>query len=255
MNIQTIIPFASFANSRYGEYKNKTPKHISANPVTTQVSLLQQNPPVSAKLALVSFYGTRKNNEHEEHKTIKPAKRLSSGDYKISKYIAEIGKARYLHGDRAVMDLSMGNPDLTPPEKAKQALKDKVNDLWSHRYNNPKGDGYFFHTAADWFKRRFGVTIDPRKEIMVTSGSSDAIDHIFSAYAEYGDKVLVPDPGYSLYDDLITRHDLIKVPYKLYPQNGSLRRGLWAGVHFPGHYRLLRQPPGAWHASVCRGYD
>ena len=222
MNIQTIIPFASFANSRYGEYKNKTPKHISANPVTTQVSLLQQNPPVSAKLALVSFYGTRKNNEHEEHKTIKPAKRLSSGDYKISKYIAEIGKARYLHGDRAVMDLSMGNPDLTPPEKAKQALKDKVNDLWSHRYNNPKGDGYFFHTAADWFKRRFGVTIDPRKEIMVTSGSSDAIDHIFSAYAEYGDKVLVPDPGYSLYDDLITRHDLIKVPYKLYPQNGYL---------------------------------
>ena len=170
-------------------------------------------PSVRAKLTLVSFYGD---------KTIKPAKRLETGDYKISKYIAEISKARYLHGDRAVVDMSMGNPDLTPPEKAKQSLKNKVNDLWSHRYNNPKGDGAFFHTAADWMKKRFGVTIDPRKEIMVTSGSSDAIDHIFTAYAEQGDRVLVPNPGYSLYDDLIVRHDLKKVPYKITPENGYL---------------------------------
>lgn len=49
--------------------------------------------------------------------------------------------------------------------------------------------------------KRFGVKIDPRKEIMVTSGSSDAIDHIFTAYTEKGDTVLMPAPGYSLYDD------------------------------------------------------
>ena len=215
MNILTITPLT---NITYSNYKTKCNKPAAAKSITTQVHLPQQNQPVSAKLALISFYGKQNQND----KKIKPAKRLSTGDYKISKYIAEISKARYLHGDRAVVDLSMGNPDLTPPEKAKQALKDKVNDLWSHRYNNPKGDGYFFHTAADWFKKRFGVTIDPRKEIMVTSGSSDAIDHIFTAYAEYGDKVLVPDPGYSLYDDLITRHDLTKVPYKLNPENGYL---------------------------------
>lgn len=71
-------------------------------------------------------------------------------------------------------------------------------------------------------KKRFGVDIDPKKEVMATSGSSDAIDHIFTAYANYGDKVLVPDPGYSLYDDLITRHDLKKEAYKLYPQNEYL---------------------------------
>ena len=170
-------------------------------------------PIVSAKLALISFYGDKK---------IKPSSRLENSDYKISNYIAEISKARYLHGDRAVVDMSMGNPDLTPPEKAKQALKDKVNDLWSHRYNSPKGDGAFFYTVSSWMKKRFGVDIDPKKEVMATSGSSDAIDHIFTAYANYGDKVLVPDPGYSLYDDLITRHDLKKEAYKLYPQNGYL---------------------------------
>lgn len=177
-------------------------------------SSAQKTASVSSKLALVSFYGTEKK--------IKPAKRLGEADYKISRYISEIGKARYLHGDRLVVDMSMGNPDLTPPEKAKQALKEKVNDLWSHRYNNPKGDGYLFHTVAEWMDKRYGVKIDPRKEVMVMSGASDTVDHIFTAYANHGDKILMPDPGYSLYDDLIVRHDLKKETYKLDPENGYL---------------------------------
>lgn len=153
---------------------------------------------------------------------IPAANRLKKSDYLISAYIREIGKARNFHGDRAVVDLSMGNPDLTPPEKAKQILKDKVNDLWSHRYNNPKGEGVFFHTVSGWMEKRFGVKINPRTEVMATSGSSDAIDHIFTAYANPGDKILVPNPGYSLYDDLITRHDLKKVQFDLNPENGYL---------------------------------
>lgn len=153
---------------------------------------------------------------------INPAKRLQRSNYLISEYIKEIGKARYLHGDRLTVDMSMGNPDLTPPQKAKEALKAKVNDLWSHRYNNPKGEGAFFYAAADWMMKRFGIKVNPKTEIMATSGASDAIDHIFTAYANHGDKVLVPNPGYSLYDDLITRHDLNRVPFDLTPENGYL---------------------------------
>ena len=55
---------------------------------------------------------------------IPKANRLTKSDYLISGYIREISKARNFHGDRAVVDLSMGNPDLTPPEKAKQILKE-----------------------------------------------------------------------------------------------------------------------------------
>jgi len=168
-------------------------------------------PKVSPKLSLIYFGGI-----------IPPAKRLMKSDYLISGYISEISKARRFHGDREVVDLSMGNPDLTPPEKAKQILKAKVNDLWSHRYNSPKGEGALFHTVAAWMEKRFGVKINPRTEVMATSGSSDAIDHIFTAYANTGDKILVPNPGYSLYDDLITRHDLQKVQFDLTPKNGYL---------------------------------
>lgn len=168
-------------------------------------------PNLSAQLAQVYFCGL-----------IPPARRLTESNYLISKYIREIGKARYLHGDRAVIDLSMGNPDLTPPEKAKQALREKVSDLWSHRYNNPKGEGSMMYAVAEWVEKRFGIKINPKTEVMVTSGSSDAVDHIFTAYANYGDKVLISDPGYSLYDDLITRHDLKKIPYRINPENGYL---------------------------------
>lgn len=166
---------------------------------------------VPANLSMIYFTGL-----------IPRANRLNKSDYLISSYISEISKARRFHGDRAVVDLSMGNPDLTPPEKAKQILKEKVNDLWSHRYNSPKGEGALFHTVAAWMDKRFGVKIDPRSEVMTTSGSSDAIDHIFTAYANHGDKVLVPNPGYSLYDDLITRHDLNKFQFDLKPENGYL---------------------------------
>lgn len=170
----------------------------------------------------------REKNTQEYHYNpvfygiIPPAKRLQNSEYLISGYIREIGKARNFHGDRAIVDLSMGNPDLTPPEKAKQMLKAKVNDLWSHRYNSPKGEGALFHTVSNWMKKRFNVDVNPRTEVMVTSGSSDAVDHIFTAFANNGDKVLVPNPGYSLYDDLITRHDLKKIAFDLNPDNGYL---------------------------------
>lgn len=201
MKIQQIN---SYRNTHSYKHPNNS---VQKNNIQIQNEKKQR---IDANLALIYFYGNKK---------IKPAQRLNQSDYKISRYIAEIGKARYLYGDKAVVDLSMGNPDLTPPKKAKEALKEKVDNLWSHRYNNPKGDGYLLNTISDWMKKRFNVEINPKEEIMVTSGAADAIDHILSAYAEYGDKILVPNPGYSLYDDLITRHDLKKIPYDLYPNN------------------------------------
>ena len=88
------------------------------------------------------------------------AQRLKKSDYLISGYIKEIGKARDFHGVRSVVDLSMGNPDLTPPENAKSILKMKVNDLWSHRYNNPKGEGVLFHTVSETNTKMIPMAID-----------------------------------------------------------------------------------------------
>jgi len=171
-----------------------------------------RNPIINHKLAMIYFGG----------KNIIPAKRLSQSNYAISAYINEINKARWLYGDKSVVDMAMGNPDLLPPERAREALKRKVNNLWSHRYNNPKGERSFLHEVSIWMKNRFDVAINPRTEVMATSGSSDAVDHIFTAYANKGDKILIANPGYALYDDLIARHDLKSAEYKLKPENNYL---------------------------------
>lgn len=184
-----------------------SPSFINAQPLST----ITKGPIVNKNLAMVYFTGG-----------IVPAKRLEKSNHIISGYIREIYKARWLHGDKAVIDLSMGNPDLTPPERAKEMLKRKVNDLWSHRYNSPKGEGSFLNEISVWMEKRFGVKINPKTEVMATSGSSDAIDHIFTAYANKGDKVLIPNPGYALYNDIIIRHDLVSVPYELHPKNNYL---------------------------------
>jgi len=94
------------SNSSYGN--NISPKPIqNSNEKTITHPRLQT---VKSNLALVYF-----------GKLIPSAKRLSQSNYAISAYIAEIGKARWLYGDKSVIDLSMGNPDLTPPKKAQES--------------------------------------------------------------------------------------------------------------------------------------
>lgn len=153
---------------------------------------------------------------------IKPASRLFKSDYGTPKYIEEIFKARSFYGDREIIELGMGNPDILPPESARKTLKRKIDDLWSHRYNFPKGDWDFRKGASDWMDSRFGIKLNPSSEIMMSSGASDGVDMILAAYTEKGDKILIPDPGYTVYRDLAAKNDLEVVPIELKEKNGYL---------------------------------
>lgn len=160
----------------------------------------------------VTFYGLN----------IKPASRLFKSDYGTPRYIEEIFKARNFYGDREIIELGMGNPDILPPEGARKTLKKKIDDLWSHRYNFPKGEWDFRKGVSEWFNNRFGVKLDPSNEIMMSAGASDGVDMILAAYTEKGDKILIPDPGYTVYRDLAAKNDLDVVPLELNEENGYL---------------------------------
>lgn len=155
-------------------------------------------------------------------KNIKPAARLFKSDYGTPKYIEEIFNARSLYGDREIIELGMGNPDILPPESARKTLKKKIDDLWSHRYNFPKGEWDFRKGVSEWMETRFGVTLNPSNEIMMSSGASDGVDMILAAYTERGDRLLVPDPGYTVYRDLAAKNDLEVVPLELKAENNYL---------------------------------
>ncbi|MDI3316412.1 MAG: LL-diaminopimelate aminotransferase [Bacillota bacterium] len=99
-----------------------------------------------------------------------------------------------------VIDLGIGDPvDPTPPqvvERLAQAARDPAN----HRYPSYRGSLRFRRAISDWYRRRFGVRLDPERQVMALIGSKEGLAHLIWAYAGPGDVVLVPDPAYPVYD-------------------------------------------------------
>jgi len=98
-----------------------------------------------------------------------------------------------------VLNLSVGDPDLPTPAHIIDALMEGATDVRSHRYP-PYGGTVEFKTAvAGWYAKRFGVTLDPGREVLALIGSKEGLAHLPWATLDPGDVALVPDPGYPVY--------------------------------------------------------
>lgn len=98
-----------------------------------------------------------------------------------------------------VIDLGIGDPDRPTPEHVVERLaREARNPAW-YRYPSYAGALEFRRAAAEWLHRRFGVTVDPRTEVMTLIGSKEGLAHLVWAYVDAGDLALVPDPGYPVY--------------------------------------------------------
>ncbi|MFN3551317.1 MAG: aminotransferase class I/II-fold pyridoxal phosphate-dependent enzyme, partial [Endomicrobiia bacterium] len=99
-----------------------------------------------------------------------------------------------------VIDLSMGNPDLPPDKEIIERLCDTVrNHPRTHRYPQAKGMPKFRATISEWFFKRFGVKLDPEKEVLALVGSKEGVAHLCMAFLNEGDYTLVPNPSYPVY--------------------------------------------------------
>ena len=98
-----------------------------------------------------------------------------------------------------VIDLGAGDADLAPPPAAVEALQAAATDPAMSRYGFQLGLPAYREAAAAWMERRFGVRLDPYREILPLIGSKEGIAHLAFAYAEPGDAVVLPDPGYQPY--------------------------------------------------------
>jgi len=98
-----------------------------------------------------------------------------------------------------VISFAIGDPDIpTPPhiiDKLVQAARDPVN----HRYPESEGLPELRKAIADWYQKRFGVTLDPDKEVLPLLGAKEGIAHIAFCFIDPGDIALVPDPAYPVY--------------------------------------------------------
>jgi LL-diaminopimelate aminotransferase len=98
-----------------------------------------------------------------------------------------------------VISLGIGDPDLPTPPHIVQALKEQADNPQNHRYPSSVGLLAFRRAVADWYMKRFGVSLDPRSEVVTLIGSKEGIGHISFCYLNPGDYALIPDPGYPVY--------------------------------------------------------
>ena len=98
-----------------------------------------------------------------------------------------------------IIDLGMGNPDLPPPPHVIDKLCEVARDPKAHGYSASKGIPGLRRAQANYYGRRFGVTVDPDSEVVVTLGSKEGLANLAQAITSPGDIVLVPNPSYPIH--------------------------------------------------------
>ncbi len=98
-----------------------------------------------------------------------------------------------------IIDLGVGDPDRPTPKFIVERMKKEAAVPANHRYPSYEGLPEFRDAAAKWYRRRFGVSLDPSTEVVALIGSKEGIAHFPLAFVNPGDTVLVPDPGYPVY--------------------------------------------------------
>ncbi len=110
-----------------------------------------------------------------------------------------------------VISLGVGEPDFVTPEHICQAGIAAIHAGMTH-YTSNYGTIELREALSAHLQRRYGVTWNPRTEIMITVGVSEAIDATMRAVIDPGDEVIIPDPGYVAYEADVTLAGGVVVP-------------------------------------------
>ena len=98
-----------------------------------------------------------------------------------------------------IIDLGMGNPDLDAPAHVKEKLIETVGKTRIDRYSASKGIPGLRRAQAGYYRRRFGVTLDPDRQVVATLGSKEGFANVAQAITAPGDVIIVPDPSYPIH--------------------------------------------------------
>ncbi|MEL7466759.1 MAG: LL-diaminopimelate aminotransferase [Pseudomonadota bacterium] len=108
-------------------------------------------------------------------------------------------KAQYRAEGRDIIDFGMGNPDMDTPSHIVDKLVETVRKPRTHRYSASKGIPGLRRAQAGYYKRRFGVTLDPETEVIATLGSKEGLANLAMAITAPGDVILSPNPSYPIH--------------------------------------------------------
>jgi alanine-synthesizing transaminase len=115
--------------------------------------------------------------------------------------IAEVNAMRHAarQAGEDIIDLGMGNPDQPPPQHVIEKLCEVAHKPDAHGYSQSKGIPGLRRAQANYYQRRFGVDLDPEREVVVTMGSKEGLASLANAITAPGDVVLAPNPSYPIH--------------------------------------------------------
>jgi len=169
---------------------------------------------------------------------------------------------------RDVINLGLGDPDVTPPPHLLNALRDAVSAPDHHHYPSFYSNQPLKEAIAGWYKRRFDVALDPNTEVIPLLGSSEGLFVIHLCLLDIGDTALVPDPSYPSYEAgvKLAGGRIESVP--LLRENGFLpdlesipsdvaRRARMIWVNYPNNPTATIAPPEFYRQLIewARAYE
>ena len=130
--------------------------------------------------------------------------------------------------NRAPISLDIGAPTDNPPRFVIEKLKEALDMDGMHKYSTPKGEAFFLEAVAKRMKNRFGVDVDPKTEICSLIGSKEGLANIvrelINPTENIKDKeiILVPDPGYASYSQMLMVSGGLAYPIPLTIENNYM---------------------------------
>jgi len=136
----------------------------------------------------------------------------------------EISKkiARKKESGEEVISFAIGDPDMQTPEHIINSLCKAAREPENHHYPETEGLSELRKAIAEWYNRRFGITLDADSEVLPLIGSKEGIGHIAWCLLNPGDVALVPDPGYPVYSIATVLADAKPYYMPLLQENGFL---------------------------------
>ena len=150
---------------------------------------------------------------------IEPAKRLGLvSEYYFSRKLKEVAQMNAEGKD--IISLAIGSPDMPPSQQTIDKLCEVANNPNAHGYQPTMGTPELRNAMADFYRRWYGVELNPQTEIQPLIGSKEGILHVTLAFVNPGEQVLVPNPGYPTYTSLSKILGAEIVNYDLLEDNG-----------------------------------
>jgi len=113
-----------------------------------------------------------------------------------------------------IIDFSMGNPDGPTPKHVVNKLIESARKPKNYGYSASKGIYKLRLAITDWYKRKYGVDLDPESEAVAVMGSKEGYVHLVQAITNQGDVAIVPGPAYPIHTHafIIAGANVVKTP-------------------------------------------